>query len=163
MKKRVCVCGGWQLTCIPSVYAICVISSLNLDPKEYVVQCFTKVAFLGSYEYIIHPLNDSSLRPHTSNVHRILHPIRRRAGVQHKCTICNDIGHNTARCPKRGPSKAGSSKPRKKSNAKNCPSQAGQNTPALSTSIYMHQEPVTQEHVNQEPVNRVPVNHVPLD
>nr|KAJ0224720.1 hypothetical protein LSAT_V11C100014620 [Lactuca sativa] len=144
MEKRECVCRGWQLIGIPCVYVICAISSLNLDLEEYVIECFTKAAFLRSYEYIIHPVNDSSLWPHTPNVYQILHPIRSRL---------------PARCPKRGLSEAGSSKPRKKSNAKNCPSQAGQNTPSLSTSIPMRQEPVTQEHVNQEPVSHVPVNH----
>lgn len=64
LEKRECGYRVRKLTDIPCVHAICAISSLKLDPKECVVEFFTKVAFLRSYEYIIHPLNDSSLWPH---------------------------------------------------------------------------------------------------
>nr|KAJ0224806.1 hypothetical protein LSAT_V11C100035230 [Lactuca sativa] len=146
LEKRECGCRGWQLTGIPCVHAICAISSLNLDPEEFVAEWFTKSTFLRSYEYTIHPLNDSTLWPHMPIFHQILPPIRRRlpgrpcvkrkrdqaenelsgntrhtisrVGVQHRCTISNETGHNKATCPMRGPSEAGPSKARKKSNAR---------------------------------------------
>ncbi|XP_023759188.1 uncharacterized protein LOC111907628 [Lactuca sativa] len=63
LEKRECGCRGWQLTGIPRVHAICAISSLNLDPEEFVADWFTKYAFLRAYEYTIHPLKDSNLWP----------------------------------------------------------------------------------------------------
>nr|KAJ0189690.1 hypothetical protein LSAT_V11C800424920 [Lactuca sativa] len=63
IRKRECGCRGWQLTGIPRVHAICAISSLNLDPEEFVADWFTKYAFLRAYEYTIHPLKDSNLWP----------------------------------------------------------------------------------------------------
>ncbi|CAH1450896.1 unnamed protein product [Lactuca virosa] len=82
----------------------------------------------------------------------------------------------------RGPFKAGSSKARKKSNAKNCPSQAGPSTLAPSAPTHVNQDPLTQEHVpvnqelviqenvpvnqehvNEDHVNQVPVNEVPIN
>ncbi|CAH1441874.1 unnamed protein product [Lactuca virosa] len=75
----------------------------------------------------------------------------------------------------RGPSETGLSKARKKSNAKNYPSQAGPSTPAPSTPTHVNQDPMTQEpviqenvpvnqeHVNQDPVNEVPVNQDPVN
>ncbi|XP_023761534.1 uncharacterized protein LOC111909973 [Lactuca sativa] len=171
LEKRECGCRCWQLTGIPCVHAICVISSLNLDPEEFVAEWFTKSAFLRAYEYTIHPLNDSTLWPHMPDFHQILPPIRRRlhgrpcvkrkrhqaenelsgntrhtisrASVQHRCTICNETGHNKVTCPMRGPSEAGPSKARKKSNARNCPSQAGPSTPAPSAPTHVNQDPLT--------------------
>nr|KAJ0190340.1 hypothetical protein LSAT_V11C800424910 [Lactuca sativa] len=81
-----------------------------------------------------------------------------RAGVQHRCTICNETGHNKATCPMRGPSESGPSKARKKSNARNCPSQAGPSTPAPGAPTHVNQDPLTQDHVHQDPVNEDPVN-----
>nr|KAJ0208633.1 hypothetical protein LSAT_V11C400213490 [Lactuca sativa] len=99
-----------------------------------------------------------------------------RTGVQHRCTIHNETRHNKATCPMRGPSEASPSKPRKRSNTKNCPSQAGPSTLAPSTPIHVNQDPMTQEHnvpcesrscksstVNQDHVNQVPVKQVPAN
>ncbi|CAH1446100.1 unnamed protein product [Lactuca virosa] len=62
----------------------------------------------------------------------------------------------------RGPFEAGPSKAKKKSNARNCHSQAGSSTLAPSTPTHVNQDPLTQEHVpvNQEPViqENVPMN-----
>ncbi|CAI9287636.1 unnamed protein product [Lactuca saligna] len=170
----------------------------NVMKEELVAEWFTKSAFLRVYEYTIHPVNDSTLWPHMPDFHQILPPIRRRlpgrpcvkrkrdqaenelsgytrhtisrAGVQHRCTICNETGHNKATCPMRGPSEAGPSKARKKSNARNCPSQAGPSTPAPSAPTHVNQDPLTQDHVpvnedpmNQENVNEVLVNEVPIN
>ncbi|CAI9278984.1 unnamed protein product [Lactuca saligna] len=160
LEKRKCGCRGWKLTEIPCVHAICAISSLNLDLEEYVAEWFTKSAFLRAYEYTIHPMNDSTLWPYMPNVHQILPHIRRRLpGI-----ICNETGHNKATCPMRGPSEAGPSKERRKSNAKNCPSQAGPSTPAPSAPTHVNQDPLAQEHVNQDPAiqENVPVNQEPV-
>ncbi|CAI9272443.1 unnamed protein product [Lactuca saligna] len=135
LGKRECGCRGWQLTGIPCVHAICAISSLNLDPEEFVADWFTKSAFLRAYEYTINPLNDSTLWPQMPDFHQILPP----GG---------------------GPSKA-----RKKSNARNCPSQAGPSTPSPSAPTHVNQDPLTQDHVpvNEDPVNQENVNEVPIN
>nr|KAJ0220123.1 hypothetical protein LSAT_V11C200099760 [Lactuca sativa] len=190
LEKRECGCRCWRLTGIPCVHAICAISSLNLDPEEFVAEWFTKSAFLRAYEYTIHPLNDSTLWPHMLDFHQILPPIRRRlpgrpcikrkrdqaenelsgntrhaisrAGVQHRCTICNETGHNKATCTMRGPSEAGPSKARKKSNARSCPSQADPVNQENVNEVPVNQDHVNEVHVHEGPVNEVPINQDPM-
>nr|KAJ0210701.1 hypothetical protein LSAT_V11C400184910 [Lactuca sativa] len=173
--------------------------SENVDAEMNLLQSgLLNSAFLRVYEYTIHPLNDNTLWPHMLDFHHILPPIRRRlpgrpcvkrkrdqaenklsgntrhaisrAGVQHRCTICNEVGHNKATYPMRGPSEAGPSKTRKKSNARNCPSQAGPSTPDPSAPTHVNQDPLTQDHVpvnqenvNEDPVNQEKVNEVPVN
>nr|KAJ0213335.1 hypothetical protein LSAT_V11C400182760 [Lactuca sativa] len=164
LNQRACGCRSWQLTGIPCVHAISAISSLNLDVEAFVSNSYTKASFLSSYEYNIHPLNDSSEWPHVEGLHTILPPLKRRlpgrpcvkrkrdqaerelsghtrhtvsrAGIPLRCTICHQTGHNKATCP---------SKP----------------TPAPTTACPSHSTPDSSatgpSHVKKAPVKKVPV------
>nr|KAJ0200081.1 hypothetical protein LSAT_V11C600339600 [Lactuca sativa] len=170
LNQRSCGCKGWQLTDIPCVHAISTISSLNLDVEAFVSNSYTKASFLSSYEYNIHPLNDSSEWPHVEGLLTILPPLRRRllgrpcvkrkrdhaerelsghtrhtvsrAGIPLRCTICYQTGHNKATCP---------SKPTP------TPSTAGpsQSTPAPSTPTPdVNEVPLKKAHVKRAPMKK---------
>ncbi|KAL7585933.1 uncharacterized protein LOC111921312 [Lactuca sativa] len=169
LNQRACGCRSWQLTGIPCVHAVSAISSLNLDVEAFVSNSYTKASFLSSYEYNIHPLNDSSEWPHVEGLHTILPPLKRRlpgrpcvkrkrdqeerelsghtrhtmsrAGIPLRCTICHQTGHNKATCP---------SKP----------------TPAPTTACPSHLTPDSStagpSHVKKAPVKKVPVKKAPM-
>ncbi|KAL4558608.1 hypothetical protein LXL04_036809 [Taraxacum kok-saghyz] len=117
----------WQLTGIPCVHGMAAIASLNLNPKNYVAKCFYKTAYLNSYAHAIRPLNDSSLWPTNPDLFKLLPPTKRRLpgrpcvkrkrdavenqmtgrhtvfrrGIAQRCTLCQETGHNKAKCPKK--------------------------------------------------------------
>ncbi|CAI9284540.1 unnamed protein product [Lactuca saligna] len=138
--------------------------NVDAEVEEYVAEWFTKSAFLRAYEYNIHPLNDSTLWPRMPDVHLILPPIRRRLPgrpcmKRKRDQAENELGGNTRHTLRM----AGPSKARKKSNARNCPSQVGPSTPAPCAPTHVNQDPVNQEHVNEVPMNEVPINPDPVN
>ncbi|CAI9269996.1 unnamed protein product [Lactuca saligna] len=169
LNQRACGCKSWQLAGIPCVHAISAISSLNLDVEAFVSNPYTKASFLSSYEYNIHPLNDSSEWPHVEGLHTTLPPLKRRlhgrpcvkrkrdqaerelswhtrhtvlrADIPLRCTICHQTGHKKATCP---------SKP----------------TPTPTTGCPSHLTPdsstVGPSHVKKAPVKKVPVKKAPV-
>ncbi|KAL4565604.1 hypothetical protein LXL04_029706 [Taraxacum kok-saghyz] len=149
LEKRECGCRSWQLSGIPCVHGMAAISSLNLNPEDFVAECFTKAAFLRAYEYSIHPLNDSSMWQGGEDQTMVLPPRRRRmpgrpcvkrkraqsenelsgnrstvsrAGIRQRCRICHESGHNKARCPMK-PSQPVQEEPAQEEAAQDVPEQ----------------------------------------
>ncbi|KAL4581649.1 hypothetical protein LXL04_006175 [Taraxacum kok-saghyz] len=149
LEKRECGCRSWQLSGIPCVHGMAAIASLNLNPEDFVAECFTKTAFLRAYEYSIHPLNDSSMWPRDEDQTMVLPPKRRRmpgrpcvkrkraqsenelsgnrstvsrAGIRQRCKICHESGHNKARCPMK-PSQPVQEEPAQEEAAEDVPEQ----------------------------------------
>nr|KAJ0211080.1 hypothetical protein LSAT_V11C400212470 [Lactuca sativa] len=174
-----------QLTGIPCVHAISTISSLNLDVEAFVSNSYTKSSFLSSYEYNIHPLNDSSEWPHVEGLHTILPPLKMRLpggpcvkrkrdqaerklnghtrhtvsrpGIPLRCTICHQTGHNKATCPSKPTPAPSTASP---SHSTPDSSTAG---PSHSTPAPVKRTPVKKAHVKKAPVKRSPMKKVPLN
>ncbi|CAI9271184.1 unnamed protein product [Lactuca saligna] len=60
---KTCACRIWQLTTIPCLHGVAVISSLNQDAETYVSQSYNKEAYLKCYNYSTNPLNGSDMWP----------------------------------------------------------------------------------------------------
>lgn len=121
---KACTCRAWDLTGIPCIHACLVMTFLNLDPAELVVECYTVVKYLEAYRYGIEPLNGLKMWL-TSEGYPVVPPIvrkmsgrppkrKRKRLVSEKetgnskvlprfrmlmtCQQCFQVGHNKKTC-----------------------------------------------------------------
>ncbi|KAL2324720.1 hypothetical protein Fmac_023778 [Flemingia macrophylla] len=111
-----------MLTRIPCYHVISCMKYMNLDPKEYIPQCFRKTAYELVYAPIIYLLNGPSLWHRTGYTDVLPPPARkmpgrpkkrrnleawelrkddtqlRKACIPKKCSRCQQLNHNKVTC-----------------------------------------------------------------
>ncbi|XP_071907708.1 uncharacterized protein [Coffea arabica] len=53
ISRRTCTCGSWQLSGIPCSHSIAAIQRDKSEPEHYVDPCYSKEAYLSTYNYTI--------------------------------------------------------------------------------------------------------------
>lgn len=136
LKNRTCGCRKWDLCGIPCVHASAAYNKLDLDPMDFVHECYKVSTYLSTYDNVLGPINGRDLWPCTGD--KILLPpdVKKRAGrpkkarrrepgeeeevttdttkltrkgVKMTCSVCGKTGHNKRGCkvgPPIGPSNA---------------------------------------------------------
>ncbi|CAI9279345.1 unnamed protein product [Lactuca saligna] len=146
LERKTCSCRLWQLNGYGCAHSVASISFLNMDVEAYVDNMFSTTTFRKAYNYIIAPMNSSDMWPET-NYTPPFPPINRRmpgrpttkrkksttentvthmvskAGKKIRCSICKEIGHNKATCPKRRPQKLNVKKQKKQKGSTSEPQQ----------------------------------------
>ncbi|CAI9289037.1 unnamed protein product [Lactuca saligna] len=141
LNNNTCGCRSWQVSGIPCVHAVAVISYLNRNARDYITPWFHTTMFLTYYNHTINPLNGSSMWPEVTYM-KPLPPKKKRlpgrpiikrktdqseresqgktrhtiskAGAVMRCTICRETSHNRSTCPTRPKDAASTSLPKKK-------------------------------------------------
>ncbi|XP_038690210.1 uncharacterized protein LOC119989000 [Tripterygium wilfordii] len=121
LNERSCSCRYFDLTGIPCCHAMSAIGYVQLDPEDFVNECYTKEAYMRAYEFSVMPTNGATLWPRV-NGDPILLPkytnapgrprkrkrrefdeprttnlLRRRYPLV-KCSKCGVEGHNKRTC-----------------------------------------------------------------
>ncbi|CAI9283815.1 unnamed protein product [Lactuca saligna] len=191
LNNNTCGCRSWQVSGIPCVYAVAVISYLNRNAEDYVAPWFHTTMFLTCYNHTINPLNGSSMWPEAPYM-KPLPPQKRRlpgrptlkrkkdqsemeskgkrrhtiskAGSVNRCTICRERGHNRSTCPTRPADVASTSRPKNKK-PKKCKVEPVQVDPVQADPVDPVQVPAPNvEPIQADPVDPVQVPHVePVD
>ncbi|XP_021763003.1 uncharacterized protein LOC110727730 [Chenopodium quinoa] len=118
LNKWTCMCQVWQNVGTPCKHAASAIRYLRKEIIGFVHPCYSKEAYLRTYEGFIHPIPDLNMWPKDDQP-RITHlELTRRAGrpkttQRHKekgetpnmkrstivrCSICKCVGHNKRDC-----------------------------------------------------------------
>lgn len=127
IEKRTCTCRMWQLAGYPCKHGVCVILTQEELPTSYVDECYSKEAYMKTYQHTIKGINGQSMwekidapellppdfvsqagRPRKErNKKNDEH--RRQAGgklgkenIIMTCTKCGNTGHNRRTCNGRG-------------------------------------------------------------
>ncbi|XP_057531451.1 uncharacterized protein LOC130809698 [Amaranthus tricolor] len=125
IENRTCTCRKWVLRGIPCCYGVASIFHLHKEVASYFDQCYTKEAYLRAYKGNINtcigerdwPKIDKSIDPPPIKIglgktrkNRVKgsHEDPKKPGklsrhdLQMTCGICNKVGHNKRKCPKKG-------------------------------------------------------------
>ncbi|KAH7851988.1 hypothetical protein Vadar_019174 [Vaccinium darrowii] len=80
LKNRTCGCRKWDLCGIPCVHASAAYNKLDLDPMDFVHECYKVSTYLSTYDNVLGPINGRDLWPCTGD--KILLPpdVKKRAG-----------------------------------------------------------------------------------
>ncbi|WVZ16927.1 hypothetical protein V8G54_009909 [Vigna mungo] len=124
IDKLECTCRKWAISGIPCCHALAAMKFLNLDAEEFILVCFRKSAYEAMYSSIVYPINGENMwqitpynevlppkkrtLPRRPKKKRRLHEwelVRdetrmRKGGIQKRCGICKDLGHNRTSCQK---------------------------------------------------------------
>ena len=120
-----CACRYWAITGIPCFHALACIQQIRADPATYVSSWLTSDIYRAAYSYGMRPMNGMNMWPEIEGCD-IYPPLakkqpgrpkhRRRAdiseagpsgqtlskkGVQMRCSICSQVGHNKKTCAHR--------------------------------------------------------------
>jgi hypothetical protein len=117
--KRQCSCNFWELVGIPCRHAVAALGYKQMNPENYVDNCYTRKTYALCYSFNVSPINGEDMWPHVE-VEDMLPPefkqgpgrpkkLRfrelgegggrfRRPGVAYRCTTCDKFGHNARRC-----------------------------------------------------------------
>ncbi|CAA0818600.1 Unknown protein [Striga hermonthica] len=123
LMTREWTCNYWQLSGLPCCYAISAIYKSSHKPEDYIALCFSKSAYMRTYEHVLMPVQGPDNWP-ISDMPRPLPPPyvkmpgrpktqRRRepweqpkgtklskVGIKMRCRLCGKNDHNARRCPK---------------------------------------------------------------
>nr|KAJ0211779.1 hypothetical protein LSAT_V11C400183140 [Lactuca sativa] len=151
LERKTCSCRLWQLNGYGCAHSVASISFLNRDVEAYVDNMFSTTIFSDMWPETNYtpplPLINRRIpgRPTTKRMksttenigtHRVS-----KDGKKTRCSICKEIGHNKATCPRRRPQKLNVKKQKKQ---KVC---VNQNAEQGSTS-----EPQQHEEVEMTPI-----------
>ncbi|KAI8571636.1 hypothetical protein RHMOL_Rhmol01G0135200 [Rhododendron molle] len=125
LKKGMCGCRKWELSGIPCVHACAAYNKLELEPMDFVHDCYKVQTYLNTYEHVMGPINGRELWPSTGNPVLLPPDVKKRAGRPKKvrrrepdedvptsstklskkgmkmtCTQCGQTGHNKRGCKK---------------------------------------------------------------
>lgn len=154
LARRECACRKWQLSGIPCAHAISGMLSRNIGIYEYIDACYTKEAYLRTYNPVIHPVSSPDLWPELGR-HPLDPPKKRRqagrpkklrkrsqveppagtkiarTGMKMTCRKCGGTGHNKRTCTIVQPADA-SSQPDSMADAASQSHAASQSQPSKS-------------------------------
>ncbi|KAL5553064.1 hypothetical protein UlMin_040465 [Ulmus minor] len=122
IQNRTCACRRWQLVGIPCVHAMCVIMTSNMDPIQFVDDCYKKDRYKLAYDPVIYGLNGPSMWPQTGDTPIRCPEFKKQRGRPRKarklqsdevrqdgttrlrknyvlihCRRCGQVGHNKKR------------------------------------------------------------------
>jgi SWIM zinc finger len=125
LERRSCTCRKWDLRGIPCCHAIAAIFYVRKEVETFVDKCYSRDAYLVAYAGCIPPITGERHwpqvnlplipppvkvgpgRPRKSRI-RSKHEDPKRPGrltkhgVEMKCTLCKEVGHNKRGCPLKG-------------------------------------------------------------
>ncbi|CAH1436434.1 unnamed protein product [Lactuca virosa] len=123
LDKKTCSCRVWQLNGYGCVHSVATISYLNRDVGSYVDPMFFGAFYRNAYKYPLRGMNGSNMWPSTNFIPP-LPPLKRKmpgrpkvnrrkdprekttrhtmskVGKKILCSVCKQVGHNKATCPK---------------------------------------------------------------
>ncbi|XP_023754652.2 uncharacterized protein LOC111903098 [Lactuca sativa] len=123
LDKKTCSCRVWQLNGYGCVHSVATISYLNRDVGSYVDPMFFGAFYRNAYKYPLRGMNGSNIWPSTNFIPP-LPPLKRKmpgrpkvnrkkdlgekstrhtvskVGKKILCSVCKQVGHNKATCPK---------------------------------------------------------------
>ncbi|KAI8572928.1 hypothetical protein RHMOL_Rhmol01G0239000 [Rhododendron molle] len=125
LKKGTCGCRKWELSGIPCVHACAAYSKLELEPMDFVHDCYKVQTFLHTNENVMCPINGRELWPSTGSQVLLPPDVKKRAerpkkvrrrepdedvptsstklsrkGMKMTCSQCGQTGHNKRGCKK---------------------------------------------------------------
>lgn len=80
LKNKTCGCGKRELSEIPCVHACAAYSKLDLEPMDYVPDCYKVRTHLTTYHNIFGPINGKDLWPSSGNAILLRPDVKRRVG-----------------------------------------------------------------------------------
>lgn len=125
IDKRQCGCRKWDISGIPCIHAIAALGFNNLEPLDYVHDCYRVDTYMRTYDNLMGPINGKDMWPSTDNVKLLPPDIKKRAGrpkkarrrepeepkdpirlgrkgIKMMCSSCGNVGHNKRGCKKNG-------------------------------------------------------------
>ncbi|XP_021759165.1 uncharacterized protein LOC110724075 [Chenopodium quinoa] len=120
LNQNICSCGAWQVSGIPCRHAVRAMLHAKVDPHNYVSSWYSARTYKQVYNFVIHPIPDSSQWPPVDATHpQHIHPPKMKRGVGRpsrnrkreegedqpgkrsrivRCSNCGNLGHNKATC-----------------------------------------------------------------
>ncbi|KAI8566468.1 hypothetical protein RHMOL_Rhmol02G0043400 [Rhododendron molle] len=125
IDKRRCGCRKWDISGIPCIHVIAALGFNNLEPLDYVHDCYRVDTYMRTYDNLMGPINGKDMWPSTDNVKLLPPDIKKRAGrpkkarrrepeepkdpirlgrkgIKMTCSSCGNVGHNKRGCKKNG-------------------------------------------------------------
>ncbi|KAH7861908.1 hypothetical protein Vadar_032518 [Vaccinium darrowii] len=126
IPKRYCGCRKWEISGIPCIHAIAALGFNNLEPLDYVDDCYKVETYMKIYENSMGPINGKDMWPSTDNVPLLPPDVKKRAGrpkkarrrepeeppkdpcrmgrrgIKMTCRKCGKVGHNKRGCKNKG-------------------------------------------------------------
>ncbi|WVY95230.1 hypothetical protein V8G54_034318 [Vigna mungo] len=124
IDKFECTCRKWAISGIPCCHALAAMKFLNLDAEEFIPVCFRKSTYEEMYSSVVYPINGENMWQITP-YNEVLPPKKRtlpgrpkkkrrlqewelvrnetrmrKGGIQKRCGICKELGHNRTSCQK---------------------------------------------------------------
>ncbi|XP_021742853.1 uncharacterized protein LOC110708933 [Chenopodium quinoa] len=120
LNQKICSCGAWQLSDIPCRHAVRAMLHAKVDPHNYVSSWYSARTYKQVYNFVIHPIPDSSQWPPVDATHpQHIYPPKMKRGVGRpsrnrkreegedqpgkrsrtvRCSNCGNLGHNKVTC-----------------------------------------------------------------
>lgn len=126
LPNKQCGCRKWEISGISCIHAITAMGFNNLEPLDFVDDCYKVETYMRTYDNTMGPINGRDMWPSTDNVPLLPPDVKKRAGrpkkarrrepdeepkdpcrlgrrgIKMTCRNCGKVGHNKRGCKNKG-------------------------------------------------------------
>ncbi|KAH7854285.1 hypothetical protein Vadar_012096 [Vaccinium darrowii] len=80
LPNKQCGCKKWEISGIPCIHAIAAMGFNNLEPLDFVDDCYKVETYMRTYDNTMGPINGKDMWPSIDNVSLLSPDVKKRAG-----------------------------------------------------------------------------------